>query len=90
MPSLVHSQRSPPSTTSWASSRPASRIVLGTVFSAGSMTSQVSFAVSASRSTWAPAAASRSIALGVLKAIPTSASTCRVFSWMNCFSSSLR
>ena len=66
MPSLVVMSRSPPSTQSVAAVRPASRTVLGTVFSAGSMTSQERRAVSASRSTRAPAASSRSIASGVL------------------------
>ena len=46
--------------------RPASSTVFGTVFRQGSMRSQVSFAVSASRSTSAPADASSSIAAGVL------------------------
>ena len=66
MPSLVQTQRSPPSTTSASGTRPASSTCLGTVFSAGSMTSQVSRAVSVSRSTSAPAASTRSIAWGVL------------------------
>ena len=90
MPSLVVISRSPPSTQSREPSRPASSTVRGTVASAGSMTSQVRRAVSASRSTRAPAASSRSIALGVLYATPTFSSTSSVFSWTNSFSVSER
>ena len=90
MPSLVVIRRSPPSTQSLAGSRPASKTVRGTVFSAGSITSQVRRAVSASRSTRAPAASSSSIAFGVLYATPTFSSTSSVFWWTNSFSVSER
>ncbi len=90
MPSLVVMQRPPPSTQSSDRPRPASRTVRGTVLSAGSMTSHVRRAVSASRSTRAPAASSRSIAFGVLYATPTFSSTSSVFSWTNSFSVSER
>jgi hypothetical protein len=90
MPSLVAINRSPPRMQSLAGSRPASKTVRGTVASACSINSQERRAVSASRSTRAPAAASSSIALGVLYATPTFSSTSSVFSWTNSFSATER
>ena len=79
-----------PTSTSWAGSRAASSTCRGASARQDSTSSRGRRALSASQSTTAPASSSRSIASGVLKAMPVPSRISRVCSCRSTFSWSVR